>query len=456
MAKKKKNPVTCAIHEIGMQLLAHPDGVDTWTSTREYIHGGNTFFHHVDCRISGRIRIPISRNHHLIDNFEVNHEYTSIRFDRVEDTTVVNAVLVDFMCRNIGLSKGVPRKPKRIAIEFEEGDFFDELLRQVGSCFREDIAWTALLEIMKRGVYFFAFAVLFVDDLSKFHREIQSRTIPSTTYESGVLAFHLGSEIADLRFPHFRLGVSGLHLFVLENREVSDWLDSGVISESQRGSFDNIRKHVDHLLYSNRLRVIQRQMIMVSARCTALLESLPEHRSQSLSAREEQMQKLTSISEDLAFYRSTHILAKNFFLYEKTAEEIPEIIKPELNKEILEGELDILGEHLLLLEQALQTRLMIENVTISRNREEQQERTEKSFDILSLLVGSLIFFEVIASLFSWFYSPDDPFAWFAWILMIFILIGLIYWAIRKSRMMTSPEVEHDNEEGQLDEAPTKG
>jgi hypothetical protein len=459
MAKKKKSPVRCAIYEIGMQLFAYPEGVHKWTSGVGYITGGNTFFHHVDYRISGRIRIPIQRNHFLIDNFEENHEYTSIRSDEVGDTIVVSAVLVDFMCRNIGLSAGVPRKPKKIEISFEEEDFFDDLLRQIGSCFREDFAWTHLSEIMNRGVYSFGFAVILVDDLSEFHkkiREIPSGTIPFTMYDSGVLEFYTGSEIEDLRFPHFRLGIPALHLFVLENRGVVDWLDSGVLHKGQRGPFASIRKHIDYLLYSNRLRVVQHQMDMLNGRWSALLESMPERKPQTFSAREEQIQEITSISEDLTFYRSTHLLAKDFLLHEREVGEIPENVSQELKKEILEGELDILGERLLLLEQALQTKLMLENMTVRRFREEQQERTEKSFNILSLLFGTFFIFEVLASFYSWYLSPEDPFAWFTWVLMIFSPLGLIYLAIREFRKMTYPAEIDDKEEGQLDEALTKG
>jgi hypothetical protein len=450
MAKKKKNPVRCAIHEIGMQLLAYPEGVDKWTSSKEDIAGSNDFFNYVDYRISGRIRIPIPCNHFLIDNFEQTHEYTSTRYDEVEDTIVVSAVLVDFMCRNIGLSAGMPKKPKRIEINFEEKDFFDELLKQIGRCFREDFAWTHLSEIMKRGVYSFGFAVILVDDLSKFHqkiREIPSRTIPFTMFESGVLAFRLGSEIEDLRFPHFRLGMPALHLFVLENRGVVDWLDSGVLPKGQRGSFATIRKHIDHLLYSNRLRIIQHQMTMLSARCSALLESLPERKSKSFSAREEQIEEITSISEDLTFYRSTHLLAKDFLFHERKVEEIPEYVSQELKKEILEGELDILGERLLLLEQALQTKLMLENMIVRRYREEQQERTEKSFKILTIAVSTFFVFEILAELFSWALSPYSLNSWFLWIILLSSPFVLFYYLRREFQKMTYPEEIDDKKRG---------
>lgn len=435
MAKKKSKLVTGAIYELGLQLLAHPDGVDTWVKQKEYIRGNWNFFHHADCRIAGRVRIPVSSYYHLIEHFKQDLQYTEIRSDGVEGKTVVNAVLVDFMCRNIGLSApGSSRKPKRIEVNLDEKKFLETLREQIGTCLRDDLAWDYLDDIVKRGMYFFGFAVLLVDDLSKFQKKVEEvASVELTKYDSGILAFHLGSGSEELKFPLYRLGMSDLQLFVLEDREVNDWLESGVRSKGPNDLFERIRTHIDYVLYSNRLRVIQYQIIMISGRCTALLESLPEHKPISISAREELMRKLTGISDALAYYRSTHLLARNYFLNEKNVK-VPEFIKPEPDRETLEGELDILGDHLKLIDETLQTRLMIENMTVSHSREEQQkraaeqqERAERSLQLLSITVSIFIIFEIWATLWAWWLSPADPISWFLWGIPILLLAtGLIF------------------------------
>ena len=462
MAKKKDRELRLAVHEIGLQLLVHSDSAETWKSYFTFLGGPDTFFATSKYVSSGKIRIPFAGKGIKVDTLKPLHRYSVKVHNSIEEYDIVEAVIVDHSCRNsateailTGEELYHTAKPIEVRIGHDDGEVRNKLMSKFAKIIESKFSWSVSFNAPEKSVRTFVFAIVIVDDIEELTRRLlrpkpapekDKYQISQFLHKPGKWSIYQSyPEIDYSEIPHFNTGTFPFHLLAFEHKELFEWLDSGSIPSNPSKIYPVIKGHRKHIQYVSRLQIIDWEMKVLESRCTDLLESIPEQKPESITDREHRLEELTHIKEDSAFYRSSHLLAKDYIIRERHRDYDEDYEEPDLKKETIERGLDILGERLQILDQTVQNRMTLEDMTINRHREERQERTANAFNALSLMIGVLFIFEILATFWSWYLTPEYLFAWIPWVSVILSPLVLIYWATRKMRDAL-PELEKGSQD----------
>lgn len=388
--------------------------------------------------IKGKIRIPtfLSRlgGKGVIDSVV-----------KVPDSDLSETVVFDIEFRHSASPTKLDFSPEiEIQFDFSDTQVLNLFTQKFGELIKSGIPWdkyqTVSLDFketsrgastpFEKSSYITSYGIVIVDNLTDFYgqlsdlsKETMGQHVTRMLKQSNFIEIRLSTPIRDIPPPYLEITRSPLIIYAIGVDNIIHPHKKILVEvmNSILGGLKAARAQRDHLIHINRMHLIHRSIVAVDANCTDILEGLPRMSISSESDREERIRTYIKAWEKLSIYKSTYLLSRNFVLREESVDVPTGYHDPKLKKQKIEHSLEILDKRLNLLETTIQTQL-------SFDQGEKRAKSEGRFNRISVILATLVLFEVLSSYFSWKYPQGSIIGEIAWIVLIFSMVYLVIWA----------------------------
>ena len=279
-----------------------------------------------------------------------------------------------------------------------------------------------------------ASAVLFVRSIDSIPVRPNSQAKIKTHQGRRFLVENYGTIVKLRRSQHCTINQNlRLVVYFVEVPEVIDWLLGKTPFTRIKLNFkEEIDKAEGRIANIFETYLLSHSVFWVSGKCREILNNL------RMKIEDDTLEDIMAISESLGVLRTTHLQLDNFlgFINDNLlASSLPfgigeyRITFTQIKKYNNE-----VGQKLNLLEKERDVRLSIQTIRTEQIRQRQEDKREKTLTTLSIILGVLVGFEVIASFFSWWLNPVDVNHHYYWgalfLSYVLLIIGIVLWKKR--------------------------
>jgi len=168
--------------------------------------------------------------------------------------------------------------------------------------------------------------------------------------------------------------------------------------------------------------------------CRNTLNSMP------IESKQDTLEDTIRVSEILGVLRTTHLQVQNFlgFRNDKLLSATLPFGVGKARASFSESEKfnNVVDRKLNQLEEQRNIRLTVQQILTEQDRQKQEDKREKTFDNITIILGIFVIFEVVASYLSWTLQPTDPDAhltWGALILVLLFVAGCLIFLQKRTR-----------------------
>ncbi|MHA1907515.1 MAG: hypothetical protein ACW98Y_09500 [Candidatus Thorarchaeota archaeon] len=438
--KKDDRPTVRAwVQSFGMLLVLNPAVARTWSGGSGGTADKKYAFTHYEFNTKGKIRIPT-----FLSTLGGKGVLDSVV--KVPNSDLSETVVFDFEYKHSASPMELDFSPKlEFQFDFSETQVLNHFTQRLGELIKSEMFWDTYrsvnldfekrsrgdLTAFEKSSYIISYGIVIVDNLQKFYnqlsgmsKEIMGQRVAYMLKLPNFIEIRLSTPIREIPPPYLEIQRSPLIIYAVgtdntihNNKQIPVEMMNQILE-----GLTAARTQRDHLIHINRMHLIHRSNESVSANCTDILEGLPRISIDSESGREERIRNYIQAWEQFSIYKSTYLLSRDFVLREESIEVPTGYYNPKFVKSKIEQSLDILDKRIDLLGETIQTQL-------SFDQEEKRFKSERRFSLVSIVLATLVIFEVFASYLSWSYPQGSLIGGIAWIVLMTSMVFFIIWAI---------------------------